>query len=100
MSEKVTKVFKKEYLLDEICILEDPNGFNLIKKEIIDSGRRWSNTWELIIQFPDQVGTDNAWLFYYESGATENCDESPWEFDDEVTATLVKKTQKMVEVWE
>jgi hypothetical protein len=94
-----TRTFTRQELYDMGLPERPPKGGTQISDTIIDQGR-WSTDHELIVQFPEQVGTDEAWRFYYSHGSTECQDECPWEHEDEVTATLVRRTTKMVQVWE
>ena len=94
------KMFPKKELLDMDMPMFAPKDGEIISDNIIDTSR-WSEHHELIVQFKDQWGTDEAYRFYYSNGLTECQDESPWENDgDEIEGTLVKKTTKVVEVWE
>ena len=48
---------------------------------------RWSSIHELIVRDKD----GKFWAATYSKGLTENQDESPFEYDDEVTFTEVEK---------
>lgn len=91
--------FKTAELLEMGMPFMPPKGGRIISDEISGT-RRWSTDHHLIVQFADQMGTDDAWLFWYSVGSTEQQDERPWEYEDETTAQLVHRTTKTVEVWE
>lgn len=91
--------FSKEQLLDWGLPWDPPPGGEIISNKVIDTLRRWSNDFELIFRLPEQP-VDTAWLVYYSVGATEQQDEGPWEWEDEIEATLVIRKQKIVDVWE
>jgi hypothetical protein len=93
----VTKSFDREYLRDELGLPLDCYEGEIISRRIVSRGR-WSIQYELIFRFNDQP-VDEAWMVEYQVGATEQQDEMPWQYDKEVTATLVKKTTKVVEAW-
>lgn len=61
-------------------------SYEIIHQELIDHSR-WSVTYEII--FLDKA-TDEYFRAYYNEGATEYQDESPWEWEDEVTASYVE----------
>ena len=75
-----TRTFTRQQLYDMGLPERRPKGGKKISDTIIDQGR-WSTDHELIVQFPEQVGTDEAWRFYYSHGSTECQDECPWEHD-------------------
>lgn len=65
-----------------------------LERKIIGTGR-WSIHYEIIFKYNDK--------FYrttYQEGATEQQDESPWEYEPEVECTEVKQVEKLVKVWE
>ena len=97
--DETKKIFTKQELRDMDMPYSAPDGGEIVYDKIYDTSR-WSEMHEMVVQFKDQMGTDEAWYFTYSRGLTECQDESPWEFDDEIEAHLVKKITKTVEVWE
>ena len=93
------KPFKTRELLDMGLPSDPPEGGRIIS-DVLSEHDRWSVVHTLIVQFPEQMGTDDAWELSYGVGATESQNESPWEYEDEVTGTLVRRTTKVVDVWE
>lgn len=73
-------------------------GCTVISDTVIDTSR-WSIIYELVFQLDGQP-EDEAWCVGYSVGATERQDERPWQDEDTVEATLVKRIQKLVTVWE
>ena len=103
MTEKTTRTFSKEQLDEDFDLPRRPGkerygGCRVISDEICGQ-RRWSTDYCLIFQLDDQPA-DEAWCVYYSCGSTESQCECPWEYEDEIEATLVRKTKKIVEVWE
>lgn len=91
---KVTKTFKRDELLDVGLPYHAPEGGRVIEDDIYETSR-WSEHHELIVHFPDQP-EGQAWCFYYSQGLTECQDESPWQDDDEVEATLMEEREVLV----
>lgn len=79
----IKKLFPKENLL----ALDLP--YEAEEKEIV-SRTRWSIVYKIIFRFPDQ-NDGTAWMTFFEEGATENQETSPWEGKKEVECSLVKK---------
>lgn len=101
MSENWTsRVFTREQLRKELGL---PGGRNkgacVVVSDEIDDTTRWSVLHTLIFRLPDQPENE-AWEVSYSVGATEQQDESPWEYEEQVTATLVRQVEKVVKVWE
>ena len=95
--EMVTKKFSKEFLLEEILWgsgSQDENP-HLVEDTITGHGR-WSIYHRIVFQ-------DSDGLFYtteYSEGATEQQDESPWEYDgDDIECTQVVRAEKTVLIW-
>lgn len=92
-----TKKFSKEFLREEILWGSKGEGEKprLVEDTITDH-RRWSIDHEIVFQ-------DYDGLFYttdYSEGATEQQNESPWEYDgEEIECTQVVKAEKTVTVW-
>lgn len=99
MSKKITKTFKTEELREMEMPHEPPEGGRIVSSEIVREARWYEERW-LVVQFPEQMGTDEAWRFLYYTGSTECQEQDSWNDADEVVATLVHKTEKVVEVWE
>lgn len=80
--------FKKQELLDN----ELP--WEALEDRIIGNSR-WSIAHEIIFKLNDK--------FYrttYSVGATEQQEERPWEYQDEVECQEVQQVDKVVKVWE
>ena len=90
------KTFTRQELID-LGLPDECDGGKIISDTIIDQ-RRWSTTHELIFQLKGQA-EDEAWATSYSIGSTEEQSERPWEYEDEVTCSLVRKTEKTVTVW-
>lgn len=85
-----TKVFSKDYLMDELDLPYE----NTIVNRIINT-TRWSIIHEIIFE-------DNGkfYMTTYSEGATECQDESPWEYDDdEIKCTEVELKEVKVKKW-
>lgn len=106
---KVTRKFKREELFalglpdeymgdDEIELLPSEKRAKVISDQITGTSR-WSNIYTLVFQLPDQPD-DEAYQVSYKTGATECQDESPWEYEKVVTASLVRRVERVVKVWE
>jgi len=93
----ITKTFKVEELREMEMPCEAPEGGEIISDRITGKSR-WCDVHTLIVRFPDQPKGD-AWMMNYRTGSTESQDERPWEYDDEVTATLVREQEVMVKKW-
>ncbi len=95
-----TRTFTREELDD----LGLPYGWRkdrvtIISQEMVDK-RRWYITTACTFRLPEQP-EDEAWVVYYNDPSTE-CQDSQdiWNDEDDVTATLVRKVTKTLEVWE
>jgi len=77
----ITKTFTKEYLMEELDLPD-----NAIEDKIIDT-TRWSVLHDII--FKDKDG--KHYSGNYSCGATEQQDESPWEYDKEVVCVEVEE---------
>lgn len=84
-----TKVFSKDYLMDEL----DLSYENTIVNRIVDT-TRWSIIHEIVFE-------DNGkfYMTTYSEGATEYQDERPWEYDDEIECTEVELKEVKVKKW-
>lgn len=79
MSKFKTIKLPKDQMLE---ILEDDS---LHVRNAICGKRRWSDQYELIFKHDDKL-----YRAHYSVGSTESQDESPWEYEDEVTCTEVE----------
>lgn len=92
----ITKQFDIEVLNDILDGCAPPEGYTLISDVLVDTSR-WSVIYEMIFTEPSQE-KDTAWSIHYSRPATE-CQEGQGDgFDSE--ATLVKKRQKVIDIWE
>lgn len=84
-----TKVFSKDYLMDELDLPYE----NTIVNRIVDT-TRWSIIHEIVFE-------DNGkfYMTTYSEGATEYQDERPWEYDDEIKCTEVELKEVKVKKW-
>ena len=84
-----TKVFSKDYLMDELDLPYE----NTIVDRIVDT-TRWSIIHEIVFE-------DNGkfYMTTYSEGATEIQDERPWEYDDEIECTEVELKEIKVKKW-
>lgn len=79
----------KDYLIEELGL---PS--RAIKDTIIDTSR-WSEHHEIIFAHDGKFYRAN-----YSQGLTENQDESPWEYLEEVECIEVELKEKLVKVWQ
>lgn len=84
------KAFSKEFLMDELGL---PGGKFQVFERICNHSR-WSVTYEIVFQHEDKF-----YRTYYNTGATEYQDCSPWEHDDMVECEEVIEVEKLVKVW-
>lgn len=75
-------------------VMRDKLDEGVIHDTIVDNSR-WSIQHEIIFEHEGK-----NYRAYYSVGATEQQDESPWEFDTEVEVVEVHEVEKMVKVWE
>lgn len=85
---KRTKVFSKDYLVNEL----DLPLYNTIFDRIVDT-TRWSIVHEIV--FKDK---GKLYMTTYSEGATECQDEIPWEYDDEIECIEIEVELKEVKV--
>lgn len=93
----ITKTFKAAELRGMDMPWGAPEGGEIISDKITGKSR-WCDVHTLIVRFPDQPEGD-AWSMGYRIGSTESQDERPWEYDDEVVATLVREREVTVKKW-
>ena len=94
----ITKKFTKEFLREEILWggKDKPGEPCLILDKITDNGR-WSIHHKIVFRDADGLFFQS----HYSVGATENQDESPWEYDpEEIECEQVQEVEKLVKVWE
>ena len=95
---KTTKTFDREYLKDELGLPGGHGTAKIVEDNIIGHSR-WSVDHSLVFQEPGQA-EDQAWVTTYSRGATESQEEGPWENEEQVECTLVRRVEKTVTVWE
>ena len=81
--------FKKDFLRYELDL---PHSAK--ENKIVDN-TRWSIVHEIVFEHEGK--------FYqtcYSRGATEQQEEAPWEYEDEVECVEVEQVEKVVKVWE
>ena len=78
----------RDYLKNELDL-----PYTAIKDTITDT-RRWSVDHEIIF-----LHDGKYWQTHYSVGATEQQDESPWEYDTEVECTEVELKEVTVTKW-
>lgn len=97
-----TKKFKAETLRELLelleCIPAEGDPLALLSNDLVGH-TRWSLIYSMVFQEIGQPPNE-AWKASYRRGATEIQDESPWEDEEEVSATLVRKVLKTIEVWQ
>lgn len=96
----MTRTFTKDELVTQFGLPSEPEeGITVVSDEMYDHGR-WSVGHTLIFRIEAEQPENEAWRVYYSVGATEYQPESPWEYDDNIVAHLVRLVPKTVEVWE
>lgn len=65
------------------------------KENTIVDNSRWSIIHEIIFEYEGKT-----YRTTYSVGATEDQDEGPWEYEDEIECDEVHKVEKVVQVWE
>lgn len=86
--------FKKEKLLG--ILGNDYDEYKIIENEIVDH-RRWVIVYKLIFKDINNLADIKYYQVFYQIGATEYQDESPWEFDGEdIEVTEVKPFERTV----
>lgn len=87
MTTKFSKAVLQELANNEY----DPESFEVVRDEICDT-RRWAIRYEMIFWFEDKY-----YQTFYEVGATEYQDISPYEFDPEmIEVTEVEPYEKTI----
>lgn len=87
MSNKI--ILHKDYLIDELDLPD-----SAIRDTIIDT-TRWSIIHEIIFSHDNKF-----WKTTYSVGATENQDESPWEYETLVECIEVELVEKTIKTWQ
>jgi len=85
--------FKKEFL--KSVVWNEAEGAEKIRDEIIDH-TRWSVVHLMVFKYKDKFYETS-----YSQGATEQQDESPYEYDNDVIeCTVVQRVEKTTFVYE
>lgn len=79
----------KDFLINELDL-----PYSAIK-DTITSTSRWSIYHEIIFAYNGKFYKTN-----YSEGATEQQDESAWEYEDEIECTEVHIVEKLIKIWE
>ena len=87
------RTFKREFLTEELDL-----PFRADERTVVDTSGRWTDVVEIVFHLDDQ-DDGTYWLTTYEQGSTENQETRPWEYEDEVECTLVRKLPVVVEKW-
>lgn len=87
-----TRVFDSDYLRETLELPMCAECTRLI------GHNRWSVIKECVFR-TDDMPEGFFWLTTYSEGATESQSEEPWEYVDEVKATLVRRGTKTIEAW-
>ena len=83
--------FKKQDLKDMAWGDHDPERFEVVKRELVDT-TRWSHHYEMVFRFEEKL-----YITHYSVGATECQDEEPYEFEnDEIECVEVEAFHKTV----
>jgi hypothetical protein len=77
----------KEFMREDVLY---GNKTNILRNEQIDN-TRWSIVYELVFKHDGKL-----YRTEYSRGATEQQDERPWQYDDEVECTEVEAFEKTV----
>lgn len=81
--------FSKSLLMEELDL-----PYSAKEDEVVNN-TRWSILHDIIFEYEGK--------FYkasYSVGATEEQDEGPWEYEDEIECAEVHQIEKVVKVWE
>jgi len=73
-------------------LYEDNKDFEIIKDEMY-ANSRWSINYYLVVQ---RISDKKFFASSYSRGATEQQDEGPWEYEDEVVFEEVFPVEKVV----
>lgn len=98
MQTETTRVFTRQELGDLQLPWKAGVGGEVISDVEFDE-RRWYVWREITFRLAGQPEGE-AWRLSYKADKTEIGDIDKWDDEAEVTATLVRKVTKMVEVWE
>lgn len=75
----MTKIFHKDYLIKELGL-----PYSAIKDTMVDTSR-WSIYHEIVFEDDGKF-----YMTTYSEGATEIQDESPWEYEDNISCSEVE----------
>lgn len=85
--------FEKRWLQD--LLWDDVDDGEVIENRMVDTSR-WSVHYDLVFKFGDKF-----YRTHYSRGATENQDESPFEYElDEIECEEVSPKEKTIVVYE
>ena len=76
-------------------VYDDHEEWSKVESEIVDTSR-WSIMYEGVFL---HIPSDKHYSLSWSVGATEQQDEHPFEYEDEVEATEVVQVEKIVKVW-
>ena len=79
-----------------LVVWGDTEDWEEVENNVVDNSR-WSIHHEGVFK---HLPTSEYYSFGWSVGATESQDESPFEYEDEVTPILVKQVQKTITAWE
>lgn len=97
-TETTTRVFTRQELADLMLPWRAGTNGEIIADVEMDE-RRWYVIREVTFRLAGQTDGE-AWRLPYRADKTEMGEIDLWGDEQEVTATLVRKVTKMVEVWE
>ena len=97
-TETTTRVFTRQELADLMLPWKAGSEGEIVADVEFDE-RRWYVWREVTFRLAGQPEGE-AWRLLYKSDKGEMGDIDLWNDEAEVTATLVRKVTKMVEVWE
>jgi len=81
--------FTKSFLMDELDL-----PYSALEDDIVDTSR-WSENHDIIFEHEGKFYNTG-----YSCGLTEQQDESPWEYEDEIECVEVHQVERLIKVWE
>ena len=87
----MTKKFTKEFLIDKLDL---PYNKEIVVEDTIEKTTRWSVIHNIIFKHEDKV-----YRTWYSEGATEQQDEGPWKYENEIECTEVVEVEVLTKVW-
>ena len=113
MSDKTTAKFTRDFLRNSLDLPCPPGTYEApaegdypsftVHEDTITGHRRWSVDHRLIFSItsgPDANRNGEAWEVSYSRGATESQEQRAWADETEIEATLVRREERRVMVWE